>query len=85
MAKKKSDQFEEALKRLQFIVEKMEKGELSLEEAMQYFSEGVRLIHSCNQKLQEAEDKIQLLLKDPEGNWQSIPFKTPFHDEIPKE
>lgn len=77
MAKKKSDQFEEALKKLQDIVEKLEKGDLPLEEAMQCFSEGIRLAQSCHQKLEEAENQVQVLLKDQQGGWAAAPFESP--------
>jgi len=75
MAKKKSDFFEEALKRLQELVEKLEKGDLPLEEAMDCFSEGIRTAQFCHKKLEEAEMKVQMLLKDQQGEWQSAPFE----------
>ncbi|MFZ2446578.1 MAG: exodeoxyribonuclease VII small subunit [Syntrophobacteraceae bacterium] len=77
MAKKKSDQFEDALKRLQEIVEKLEKGDLPLEEAMECFSEGMRLAQTCHNKLEEAENKVRMLLKDQQGGWASAPFEAP--------
>lgn len=75
MAKKKSDQFEEALQKLQEIVDKLEKGDLPLEEAMNCFSDGMRLAHFCHQKLEEAENRVQVLLKDQEGGWSAAPFE----------
>lgn len=75
MAKKKSDQFEEALKRLQEVVEKLEKGDLPLEDAMDCFSEGIKLAQFCHKKLEEAESKVQVLLKDQQGGWASAPFE----------
>lgn len=77
MVKKKSDQFEDALKKLQETVEKLEKGDLPLEEAMECFSEGMRLAHFCHKKLEEAESKVQMLLKDQQGGWASAPFEIP--------
>lgn len=77
MAKKKTEQFEESLKKLQTIVERLERGDLSLEESMESFAEGVRLAQYCHQKLEEAEDKVQTLLKDQEGRWTVAPFETP--------
>ncbi len=77
MAKKKSDQFEDALKRLQEIVEQLEKGDLSLEESMECFSEGIRIAQFCHNKLEEAENKVQMLLKNQQGTWVSAPFETP--------
>ena len=75
MVKKKSDMFEEALKKLQELVEKMEKGDLPLEEAMECFSEGIRIAQFCHNKLEEAENKVQMLLKDQQGGWASAPFE----------
>ena len=74
MSKKKSEQFEDSLKKLQAIVEKMERGDLPLEEAVETFTEGVRLVHYCHQKLEEAENRVQTLLKDEQGNWFPAPF-----------
>ena len=81
MAKKKAEPFEEALKKLQSIVEKLEKGELPLEEAMESFTEGIHLVQYCHRKLEEAESKVQTLLKDEQGGWASVPFETPSPDE----
>jgi exodeoxyribonuclease VII small subunit len=74
VAKKKSEQFEDALKKLQLIVERLERGDLPLEEAMECFSEGIRLAQFCQLKLEEAEKKVQMLLKDQNGSWSAIPF-----------
>jgi len=74
MTKKKSEAFEDALKKLQSIVEKMERGDLPLEEAMDSFTEGIRLVQYCHQKLEEAESKVRMLLKDQQGDWNVAPF-----------
>lgn len=76
VAKKKSDQFEEALQRLQEIVDKLEKGDLALEEAMESFSDGMRLAHFCHKKLEEAENRVQVLLKDQQDGWTAAAFDT---------
>ncbi len=75
MVKKRSEAFEDALKKLQEIVEKLERGDLPLEDAMKSFTEGVQLAQFCHQKLEEAENKIQTLLKDEEGNWAALPME----------
>jgi exodeoxyribonuclease VII small subunit len=62
--------FEEALEELEAIVERLESGELSLEESLTAFEQGVRLVNLCNQKLNEVEKKIELLVKDKEGKLQ---------------
>ena len=69
MAKKdKQIQFEEAFKRLDEIGTKLESGDLSLEESMTLFEEGITLTKTCKTRLEAAEQKIQLLLKDSDGN-----------------
>ncbi len=75
MSKKKSEQFEDAVKRLQAIVEKLERGDLPLEQAMDSFAEGMQLVQLCHQKLEEAEKKVQTLMKDQQGDWSATPFE----------
>lgn len=66
--------FEEALNRLEEVVEKLEEGSLTLDKSLAKFLEGVRLIKFCNQKLSEAEKKIEVVLKDEEGFSDIVPF-----------
>ena len=54
--------FEKKLNRLEAIVEKMESGDLALEESLKLFEEGVRLSRECNTQLTEAEQKVKVLL-----------------------
>jgi exodeoxyribonuclease VII small subunit len=75
VAKKKTEKFEDALKQLQAIVDKLERGDLPLEDALESFTEGVRLVRFCHQKLEEAESKVQMLLKDEQGEWTTAPFE----------
>ena len=63
----KEMQFEEAFKRLEAIVENLESGDLSLEESMKLFEEGIGLTEACKSRLEDAEQKIKLLLKDSDG------------------
>jgi exodeoxyribonuclease VII small subunit len=72
MARKdqKDKKFEQALEELEDVVEKLESGELSLEESLTAFERGVGLVKFCNQKLNEVEKKIELLVKDKEGKTQ---------------
>lgn len=60
MAKKT---FESALNRLEEITHELEEGELSLENSLKKFDEGIKLADFCNQKLTEAKAKVELLLK----------------------
>lgn len=71
---KKDKKFEEALGNLEEVVERLESGELSLEESLAAFEEGVRLVKHCNQKLNEVEKRIELLIKDKEGHLQIQPL-----------
>lgn len=73
MAKKK-EKFEEALQKLEAIVAKMEEGDLPLEEALKAFEEGVRLAKFCTNKLDEAERKVEKLIRDQSGKVQTTPF-----------
>ena len=59
--------FENAFTRLEAIVGDLEKGELALEEALKLFEEGVKISQFCNAKLDEAERKVEILLKNKEG------------------
>ena len=67
MKKTEETTFEQALSALEKIVERLEKGELSLEESLRLYEEGVRLSRLCHGKLEEAEGKIEMLLKDAKG------------------
>lgn len=60
--------FEDALKRLEEITENMESDNLSLEESLKMFEEGMRLADFCNKKLDNAQKKISIILKDKDLN-----------------
>lgn len=66
---KKTDEptFELALQQLEQIVQKLEKGELPLEESLKLYEDGIRLSRLCHGKLEEAEGRIEMLLKDARG------------------
>jgi len=70
MAKEK---FEEALERLEQIVKKMEAGEMTLEESLKAFEEGIRLSRLCAKKLDEADRRVEILLRQ-EGEIVPKPF-----------
>jgi len=55
--------FEECLQRLEAIVKEMERGDLPLEQSLKLFEEGIALSDSCRKELDEAEGKIEVLLK----------------------
>ncbi len=69
--------FEEALAQLEGIVRHLEEGELGLDEALARYEDGVKLLRRCQQLLEQAERRIELLSGvDAEGN----PISTPFED-----
>lgn len=65
MAKRKSS-FESQLKELEQVVERLEEGEVSLETSLKLFEKGVQLAASCQQALQQAEQKVQILTQNNE-------------------
>lgn len=66
--------FEAAMKQLEQIVQELESGNLSLEDSIKKFEEGIKLSKFCSSKLDETEKKITLLLKDQDGNVIEKPF-----------
>lgn len=76
MAKaKKEPGFEDSLQRLEEIVERLEDDDLELEQSLALFEEGVKLAAACNQRLDEAEKKVALLLKNSDGALVDTPFE----------
>jgi exodeoxyribonuclease VII small subunit len=67
--------FEQAIQRLEKIVADMEGAELPLEDVLKKYEEGTRLVRFCNQKLEEAEKKIEVLTKKPDGTVALEPFE----------
>jgi len=66
--------FEDALNKLEKIVSKLEEGDIPLEESLRLFEEGIRLSRFCNQRLDEAEKKVEILSKNKDGNLKARPF-----------
>jgi exodeoxyribonuclease VII small subunit len=73
-AAKKPD-FERSLARLEEVVRKLESPQLSLDEAMKLFEEGVALSRECQKQLEEAEGKVEILLKKADGKMVAEPFE----------
>jgi exodeoxyribonuclease VII small subunit len=69
--------FEQALKRLEEIVEALETEDLDLDKSLQFFEEGVHLSRHCNQQLQAAEKRIDILLSKTDGTLAAEPFLLP--------
>jgi exodeoxyribonuclease VII small subunit len=66
--------FENAIKRLESIVHDLEGGDLTLDEALKKFQEGVKLSKFCSNKLDETEKRVSILLEDEKGNVRAEPF-----------
>lgn len=73
--------FEDALERLESIVEELENGELSLEESLSIFEEGIKLSRLCTKQLDEIERKIEVLIKGEDGELRAIPFAEESEEE----
>ena len=67
--------FEQALDKLENIVEEMEKGSVPLDKSMKLFEEGVKLAKFCSIKLREVEKKVEILKKDVNGATSKEPFE----------
>ena len=65
-----TQKFEDALKRLEEIINNLEQGEVPLEETVKMFQEGITLAKICKDKLQNAEKEIQKIVKDTDGEFQ---------------
>lgn len=67
--------FEKSLTRLEEVVKRLESTELSLDEAMKLFEEGVKLSRECQKQLEEAEGRVEILLKQADGKIAAQPFE----------
>jgi len=63
-----SENFEENLKKLEEIVQTLDSGTITLDDALKAFEQGVKLSRGCHKKLQDAEKKVEILLKKEGGN-----------------
>jgi exodeoxyribonuclease VII small subunit len=68
--------FEESLKKLEAIVDQLEKGDLPLDKSLKLFEEGVGLSAACKKELDAAEGKVQMLVKQLDGSLKQEPFPT---------
>lgn len=66
--------FEESLVELEGIVEKLEKGQLSLDESLMLFEKGIKLVRECNDKLKNAQQKVEQLIEE-NGEMRTEPFE----------
>ncbi|HJZ63021.1 MAG TPA: exodeoxyribonuclease VII small subunit [Candidatus Acidoferrum sp.] len=70
----KKPEFEKTLARLEEVVRKLESPQLSLDDAMKLFEEGVALSRECQKQLEEAEGKVEILMKKADGKITAEPF-----------
>jgi exodeoxyribonuclease VII small subunit len=66
--------FEEALKKLEKIVEELEQGDLSLDEALKKYQDGIELSRLCSARLENAKKKIDVLAKNKKGDFELKPL-----------
>lgn len=83
MARARGNDFEKAFQDLERIVQRLEGEQLSLDESLKLFEQGITLSRFCHQKLEEVEKKIELILSDAKGNPTSRPF--PLEDDDAEE
>jgi exodeoxyribonuclease VII small subunit len=69
--------FEASLAALERVVRELERGDLPLEESLKLFEQGVKLSRECQERLNQAERRVEILLRDPEGR----PVLRAFADE----
>ncbi|MGC1106796.1 MAG: exodeoxyribonuclease VII small subunit [Candidatus Acidiferrales bacterium] len=69
-------EFEKSLARLEEVVKRLESVDLPLDEAMKLFEEGVKLSRDCQKQLEEAEGRVEILLKKADGKLHAEPFET---------
>ena len=73
--------FETALKSLEEIVSQLEAGDLTLDRALELFERGVKISRFCNSKLEEAERKVETLIRNADGSLAEVPFTGELEDE----
>lgn len=66
--------FEKALDDLEKIVSKMEAGDLTLDESLKQYEKGVKLIRACNKKLDSCEQRIEMIIKNEDGDFEKTDF-----------
>jgi len=77
----KENKFEDAMRELEDIVKQLESGDLPLEESLKIFEKGVTLSRFCFNKLEEAEKRVSILIKD-EGDIRKEPFEYKSNEDV---
>ncbi len=83
--KVKEISFEDSLKKLEEIVEELEKGELSLDEALKLYEEGMEFSDKCMEKLNESKQKVEKITKEGNNKYHTEPFSVQNNEEDEKE
>jgi exodeoxyribonuclease VII small subunit len=73
--------FEEQLTQLETVVERLERGDLTLDESVRLFEEGMKLSHACKEQLEQAEGRIQVLVETKGGKMQVAELELDGEDE----
>ena len=80
----KEQGFEESLEKLESIVDNIESGDLSLDESIVKYEEGMKLSKFCTSKLNDIQRKVEILVKDSSGEIETKPFDEPKEEKILK-
>ena len=75
MPNEKPKSFESSLEQLELIVRELEQGELPLERSLELFEQGVKLSRECQERLNQAERRIEILMRDNQGRPAVRPFE----------
>lgn len=75
-ARKKSIDFEKSLIQLETLVSSLEAGEMNLEESLKAFEKGIRVTRECQEALKEAEQRVEILTRNREGDIAAVPFES---------
>ena len=75
MSETKEIEFEQALKKLEAIVQNLENGDLSLEQALKQYEEGVKMADICSKRLSEAQKRVEVLMKTSGGKFKTEAFE----------
>ncbi|HJZ83110.1 MAG TPA: exodeoxyribonuclease VII small subunit [Pyrinomonadaceae bacterium] len=81
MPNDKPKSFESSLEQLELIVRELEQGELPLERSLELFEQGVKLSRECQERLSQAERRIEILMRDNQGRPTARPFAPENNDD----
>lgn len=76
-SRKKNIDFEQSLSQLETLVTALESGDMSLEDSLKAFESGIKITRECQEALQEAEQRVEILNRNRAGELQSAPFDAP--------